>query len=162
MPTLYELTDQVLGVKRMLDADFIDDEIFDDTMEGLTGDLSAKAEGLLSYVANLKAEEQALANEIRRLQAKKQAKKNHQARLRDYLRDNMIKGDIQRIECPLFAITLCKPTMKVEVEDLYAIPDIYVNVEIKPDKALIKEALTKGDLVAGCKLEVGMAGLLIK
>ena len=75
MPTLYELTDQVRGVKDLLDADFIDEETFNDTMEGLEGDLEVKADGLMAFVANLKAEEQALANEIKRLQTKKQQKR---------------------------------------------------------------------------------------
>ena len=162
MPTLYELTDQVRGVKDLLDADFIDEETFNDTMEGLEGDLEVKADGLMAFVANLKAEEQALANEIKRLQTKKQQKVNHQTRLKDYLRDNMERANIQKIECPLFAITLKKPVMKVVVDDPYVIPDIYVNVEIKPDKALIKKAIQKGEIVKGCHMEAGKAGLLIR
>jgi uncharacterized protein YeeX (DUF496 family) len=146
----------------MLDADFIDDQTFNDTMESLQGDLETKADGLLMYVANLKAEEKALGDEIKRLQAKKKTKQNHQERLRNYLRDNMAAAGISKIECPLFTITLRKPSQVVEVDDLYAIPDVYVNVDIKPDKALIKEALKEGKIVDGCRLATGQPGLLIR
>jgi len=137
--SLYELTNEVLAVKDMFEADFIDEETLHDTLEGLDGSLEKKSEGLLAYVANLKAEEQAIGDEIKRLQKRKKEKANHQQRLRDYLRDNMMRGGIQKITCPLFQITLCEPRDVVAILDLEQVPDVYTTATIKPDKALIKQ-----------------------
>jgi hypothetical protein len=162
MPTLYELTEQVRGVQRLFDADQIDEQALQDTLDGLEGDLSAKAEGLLSYVANLKAEETALDTEIKRLQGKKKSKANQQTRLRNYLRDNMEISGITKIDCPLFSITLRKPGTKVEVFEPEKIPGIYNVTTITPDKKLIADAIKRGKHIPGCRLIEGKAGLLIR
>ena len=163
MTTLYNLSQQMVGLRNMME----DDELtFDltDTIDGLEGDIQVKAEGLLAYVANLSTDVHAIEYEITRLKQRKDIIQNRQESLRDYLRFNMEASGIDKITCPLFTITLRKATDVTVIESEDLIPDMFKEevVTTKIDKMAIKRHLKDGMDVPGARLEPGKRGLMIK
>ena len=163
MTTLYNLSQQMVGLRNMME----DDELtFDltDTIDGLEGDIQLKAEGLLAYVANLSTDVQAIENEITRLKQRKDVIQNRQESLREYLRYNMAESGIDKITCPLFTITLRKATDICVIESENLIPEMFKErvEEVRIDKMAIKRHLKDGMDVPGARLEAGKRGLMIK
>ena len=160
---LYELTEQYIGLSHLIEDGEMDSETLQATLEGLTGDLQAKAEGLLSYVANIGSDVSAIDTEIKRLQARKKVMTNRQDSLRDYLKHNMVVGDIQKISCPLFTITLINPRPMVVVDDEDAIP-VKFKLEIPASYKLVKADLLralKAGKIEGAHLGESQPGLRI-
>lgn len=163
MTTLYTLTEQYIGLSHLIDEGELDAETLQATLDGLSGDLEAKAEGLLSYIGNIGSDVSAIDTEIKRLQARKKVMTNRQESLREYLRFNMVQGDIKKISCPLFTITLCNPIDVVDIDIVpEGLPDKYVMKTCKPLKGIIKADLKKGIEIDGCRLVPGKPGLMIK
>ena len=160
---LYELTEQYIGLSHLIDEGELDAETLQATLDGLSGDLEAKAEGLLSYIGNIGSDVSAIDTEIKRLQARKKTMTNRQDSLREYLKFNMMVGDIQKIACPLFTITLTKPRPMVVVDDEDAIP-VKFKLEIPASYKLVKadllRALKQGK-IDGAHLGESQPGLRI-
>lgn len=164
MTKLYEISNQLVGLRKLMDEGELDETTLRDTLDGLTGDLTVKAEGLLAYVTNLGSDASQIDTEIKRLQARKKTITNHQESLRDYLRLNMEESGIDKITCPLFTITLRKPVDVVVIESDDLIPDMFKAVveTVKVDKMAIKRHLKDNMDVPGARLEPGKRGILIK
>ena len=160
---LYELTGQYIGLHRLMDDAEMDAETLQDTLDGLEGELQQKAEGLLSYVANIGSDVSAIDLEIKRLQARKTTMKNRQESLREYLKFNMMNASIQKITCPLFSVTLIKPKPMVVIDNRDALPDVFVKTTVTkaPVKADILKALKKGETVSGAHMGESSPGLRI-
>jgi len=139
-------------------------EAIADTLEGIEGEFTEKAEAIVMVATNVTRHVAAIDQQIERLQAKKKAVLNKEESLRSYLKKNMLETGINKIECPLFNITLAKAPKVVEIldEDLLPVDFIEVKTEIKPNKAAIKKALQAGDEVAGAALKDGTRRLTIK
>jgi len=146
--------------EKLLSGD-LDTEQTRDLLEQVGGAFEDKAKNVLAVINNLNTI--AIDEEIKRLQSMKKAIVNNKDRLKEYLRYNMEKSGISKIEHPLFKVTLGKPSSKVEVFDIDLLPDEFVNVktEIKPDLNKIKAALKDGPIDGACMVE-GASRLLIK
>ncbi len=155
---LYELTEQYRELANLdMDADTLAD-----TLEGIEGEIQIKAENLMSVISNMKSDTDSIDAEIKRLQTRKKTIANRQDWLREYLRSNMEASGIDKITCPLFTITLRKPTQAVSVDDIDALPDEYIKTVRSADKVAIKRALKSDVDVPGCSLVDGKRGLMIK
>ena len=160
MTALYVLTNEYLALaEKLADADF-DAQTVADTIEasGITDDLAVKAQGI-EYVARAAlAHHAAIDSEITRLQALKARRDKVAQGLRDYLKTNMERAGIEKIDCPMFRISIRKCPPAVEVDDESALPDAFWRTPEQkppiaaPDKAAIKSALSKGHAVPGARL----------
>lgn len=165
---LYEIKQELVSLQNLIDeAENPDEtliEAFRDTMEGIQLSFEEKAQNVVGFMNNVGANLDAIDNEIKRLQAKKKSIANKQEWFRDYLRTNMADAGISKIECPLFTISLGKPTVEVEVSDPELLPiDLREKVvTYKADKAAIKKALQAGEKVDGAELVDGKARLTIR
>lgn len=164
MTTLYTLSSQMIALQKMMEDDEspMDSETLAATLDGLNGDIEAKATSLLGYVSNLSADVDAIDMEIKRLNARTKTIKNRQDSLREYLRLNMEAGGIDKITCPLFTITLRKAAKSVHIDDQSLIPAEYLKTVVTPVKMDIARALKAGDDVPGASLVSGTRGLIIK
>ena len=158
MSKLYELTGQY---RELANLD-LDPELLADTMEGISGEISIKAENLMGVISNMSSDADQIDLEVKRLQARKKTITNRQTWLREYLRSNMEMTGIDKITCPLFTITLRKAMQVVEVSDLDKVPEEYVKVVRSADKVKIKNDLKSGITIPGCVLVDGQRGLMIK
>lgn len=158
MTQLYKLTGQWAELQSM---DF-DPAVIKDTLESIEGEIKVKAENIGFVNANWDNQITAIDTEIKRLQAMKKVVQNKQNALKDYLRSNMEKCDIKKIECDLFTITLRKPVDVVVINDEESVPQDYWKVVKSVDKATVKKALKDGFEVPGARLQAGKPGLMIK
>jgi hypothetical protein len=161
---LYELSNQYKGLAALAQDPDADEEAISDTLEGLEGDIQAKAEGLLMVVNSIKSDVDVVDAEIKRLQAIKKSRTNRMNSLREYLRFNMDSAGISKITCPLFTITLAKPRKMVNVIDVDRLPDKYTEevTTLKVDKAALLRDLKAGEVIAGAELLDSQPALLIR
>ena len=162
---LYELTDQMRGLQDLIEEGEMDQVTLADTLEGLEGDIQSKGRGTLAVMANLGSDIAAFDHEIKRMQARKKTVENNFTWLKEYLRTNMLKSGITKIESDVFTASLGKPGKVVEILDESLVPAImlkYTPATYTPIKADIARALKAGQDVPGCKLTDAKAPLRIK
>lgn len=160
MTALYVLTNSYLALaEKLADGDF-DAQTIADTIEasGITDELAVKAQGI-EYVARAaEAHHLVIDAEIARLQALKASRDKVAAGLRQYLKENMERAGIEKIECPMFKLSIRKNPASVEVSEPEKLPaEFWRTPEPKPpvaapDKARIKEAIAHGNTVPGAHL----------
>lgn len=161
---LYKQTGEMAKLQKMVDDGEMSNDDIKDTLEGMELEFSDKALSIVSLANSLDADVSGLDAEIKRLQARKKAVVNNQDRLKEYLRVNMEESGITNIKCPLFSITLGKPSVKADVYDIDFLPDDYVSVNVttKPDLKAILKDLKAGVDIPGAGLIDGKTRLLIK
>jgi len=158
MTALYTITSQYLALaERLADGDF-DAQTVADTIEasGITDELAVKAQGIEFVARGAEAHNLAIDAEIARLQALKAQRNRVAAGLRAYLLDNMQRAGIERIDCPLFTLSIKKNPPSVDVYDALSVPAEYMRQAPPPppaiDKAAIKKAIAAGEDVPGARL----------
>lgn len=163
MAALYVLTNQYLELaEKLADGDF-DAQTIADTIEasGISDELAVKAQGIEFVARGAEAHHAAIDAEIARLTALKAHRQKVADGLRAYLKDNMERAGIEKIECPLFKLSIKKNPPSVEVIDPLSLPaEFWRTPEPKPpvaapDKAAIKAALQDGKDVPGARLNQG-------
>jgi hypothetical protein len=164
MTALYKLTNQYLELAEKLAEGDFDAQTVADTIEasGISDELSIKAQGIEFVARSAESHNMAIDAEIARLQALKAQRSKVAAGLRSYLLDNMQRAGIEKIECPLFSISIRKNPPAVEIYDQLSIPDKFMvtpepkPVVAAPDKKAIGAALKAGEEVTGAKLVQGV------
>ena len=162
---LYEMTKDMMELKKLAQTDPDMEIAVADTMEGIQASFEEKAKAIATIFLNMEPDIQGVDMEIKRLQQRKKAHVNQRARLIEYLRTNMEAAGINKIECPLFIITCAEGREKVIVDEIEDIPDDYVNmpiVEAQPDKKKIMDAHKSGESVPGTHVERGQSSIRIK
>lgn len=164
MTALYALTNQYLALaEKLADGDF-DAQTIADTIEasGISDELAVKAQGIEYVARGAESHNLAIDAEIARLQALKAQRMRVAAGLRGYLLDNMQRAGIEKIDCPLFCISIRKNPPAVDIFDPLSLPAKYmVTPEPKPpvaapDKKAIAAAIKSGEDVPGAKLVQGV------
>jgi len=161
---LYEITNEVKQLEKLVDDGELTAEQIKDTLECSESDFQDKALNIVNLANSWDNDTTTIDNEIKRLQDRKKSIKANSTKLREYLRYNMIESGVTKISCPLFTIQLRKGVKKAVITDADSIPDEYANVkvDIKPDSRKILKALKEGIEVKGAMLEQGADTLLIK
>lgn len=163
MTQLYKLSEEMTHVKALLD-EGVPPEAVADTLEGMALEFNDKAEKMLYLINNIKSDESQIDAEIERLKENKRLIANKQNQLIEYLRENMERSGIDKIECPLFKITLRKASQIVVIDNIDDLSDEFVKVEttVSADKNAIKAAIKEGREVLGAHIDYGNRGLMIK
>ena len=160
---LYQLTNEYLALAEKLSEGDFDLQTIEDSIEasGITDELSIKAQGIEYVARGAEAYHAVIDAEIARLQALKASRDKVAAGLRAYLKSNMERAGIEKIECPFFKISIKKNPAAVEILDSLSLPSEYWRVPEPrpvmptPDKAAIKKALDAGVDVIGARLVQG-------
>lgn len=155
MATIYELTDEYVDLLNMLEDPELDPEVLADTMEGLSGEIEAKADGYAKVIAELNAEIAGLKAEIERMTNRKTTMENNVKYLKSTLQFAMETTGKTKFKTELFSFGIQKNPASVVIDEPYLenIPDKYlIPQDPKIDKVKIKE-----DLKAG--IDIGIAHL---
>lgn len=164
MTALFNLANQYLALAEQLaDGDF-DAATIADTIEasGITDELATKAQGIEYVARGAESHNMAIDAEIARLQALKAQRMKVAAGLRGYLLDNMQRMQIERIDCPMFSISIRKNPPSVDIYDPMSLPAQYMvlpepkPVIAAPDKKAIAAAIKAGAEIPGAKLVQGL------
>lgn len=164
MSKLYELTGQFLALSTLADDPDMPANALADSLEGITGEIEIKAEALLQVVANMGSDVAAIDDEIDRLKHRKAVIENRRQSLRDYLQHNMEASGINKIDCPLFTITLAKPRPMAVIENESLVPAEFVQTKTitSIDKKAVLDALKAGRVIPGCVMGESKRSLLIR
>ena len=155
MATIYELTDEYVDLLNMLEDPELDPEVLADTMEGMSGEIEAKADGYAKVIAELNAEIAGLKAEIERMTNRKTTMENNVKYLKSTLQFAMETTGKTKFKTELFSFGIQKNPASVVIDEPYLenIPDKYlIPQDPKIDKVKIKE-----DLKAG--IDIGIAHL---
>jgi hypothetical protein len=156
---LYEIADAYLvDLQRLAELD-LDEQTVADTLEGLSGELEVKATNVAMFARNLEASAEAIKGAEVQMAARRKAIENRANRIRQYLKENMERTGILKIEGPMFALAIKKNPPAVHVEAQELVPAEFFNQPPPPppalDKKRVAEALKAGRDVPGCRMEQG-------
>lgn len=140
---------------KLMDSDF-DEQTIADTLEGAAGELEVKATNVAMFVRNLEASAEQIKLAEKQMADRRKAIEAKAESIKRYLKDNMQRTGITKIECPYFAIGIKKNPPSVVIDDATAIPGEFMVTPPppppQPNKALIKKAIQDGIEVAGAHL----------
>lgn len=161
---LYELTKDYSEFLAVASNEEFDEQTIADTLEGIKGEIEEKGRNVAAYAQNLEADALAMKEAENRIAARRKAIERRIEWMKDYLRTNMEKCGITKIECPEFSVTLGKPSDVCEILDESLLPEDYVVTKVTkaPDKKLILKAIKDGFEVNGARIGKGKSRLLIK
>jgi len=164
MKPLYEITEDHKELLKLADENEDIEKAVADTMELIEGDFNDKAISLVHVVNSMSDDAVILDNEIKRLTQRKKSIESKQDSMKDYLRVNMESTGINKIQCPLFTITLRKGRDIVNIIDESAIPADFLDIKttMTPIKKEILAALKEGDDVSGTNIIKSKSSISIK
>lgn len=109
------------------------------------------------FIKNLEASADAIKQAEKSMSDRRKSIENKAESIRKYLKDNMQRCGITKIESPYFALTIKKNPSSVVIDDAGAIPsELYVYPDAPapyPDKKAISDQIKAGNIVNGAHLE---------
>jgi chromosome segregation ATPase len=157
MTSLYQLTNEFQLLATKLNESDYDEQTIADTLEGASGDIETKATNVAMFIRNLESSAEAIKQAEKEMSDRRKAIEKKAESIRQYLKDNMQRCGITKIDSPYFALTLKKNPPSVIIDDAGAIAgELYVYPEAPapyPDKKAISELLKAGKVVNGAHLE---------
>jgi len=159
MATLYELSATANELYALLQAEEIDEQTFNDTLEAIgTGE---KIESYCKVIKQLQGDAEMFKGEIERMTARKKAAENGVERMKAALLMFLQQSGQDKVKAGLFAVSTAT-SQAVQITNEAAIPCKYL-VEQPPkiDKAGIRKALKDGEHVEGAEL-IENTGVRIK
>ncbi len=163
MSTLYEIAEQMRELSILAENWDDDDQVIQDTLEGLQGDLAEKADNIAKLVKMLDRQADACELESIRLKDRANRIRIRSDRIKEYLMRWMKVLDIRVIENALFDIRIRKLPPSIQLDEELLPPRWYrEKVTQVPDKAAIKAAIQEGKQIAGATLVSDKERLYIK
>ena len=149
---LYEITREAMELASLLETEELTPEL-EQALVINQDQLQAKANNYAKVIVNIQSDADAIDAEIKRLKAIKESKERAITRLKETVKNAMIVSNIEKIESPLFKLSIRK-SEAVEVDMLEGLPSEFVNIKnvMTPDKLAIKEAIKRGEFVLGARL----------
>lgn len=159
--SLYALTSEYRSLlDKLSDGDF-DAQTIADTVEasGLSDDIAVKAQGIEIVARSMEMHTPAIDFEIARLQELKSRRCKNAAGLREYLKNNMQACGFEKIETPLFKLSIQSNPPAVDIYEPGLIESKWMTEPQPPppapNKTAIKAALKAGIEVQGARLTAG-------
>lgn len=157
--TLYEIAQEYRSdLEKLAELD-LDEQTLTDTLDGMGGELQVKAQSVACFIRNLEATAAQIKEAEAHMAARRKALENRAERVKDYLLASMMVAGVQKVECPLFRMSVRDNPAAVEVFQPELIPQQFMRQPPppppSPDKTAIKEALKDGIDVPGCRLTQG-------
>ena len=152
MANIYELTQDYLRLLEMAEDPELDPEVIADTFEAIDGELEIKAENYAKVMKNLEGDIAALKAEEERLSKKRKAIENNIKRMKLALQEAMEITGKTKFKTELFSFGIQKntPTVIIDTDDVYKIPEEYLKYkEPDVDKTAIKAAIQNGIDMSG-------------
>lgn len=154
--TLYQLADEYLAAFDALTTmEDIPPEAITDTLEGLAGSFQDKAVAVAAYLKTLEAEAEAIKDARDAMERRETALTHHAVRLREYLKVEMERTGLVRLDSPCLALRVQPNPPSVIIEDAGMLPARFTETltTVKVLKAEIGKALKAGESVFGAHLE---------
>lgn len=154
--TLYQLADEYRQLLELAASEEIDEESFGAALADLQGEITTRAVSLAQVARNLEAFENQVETVIEEMANRANRAKKRADFIRTYLKDQMERAGIQKVESPFFSIAIKKNPPKLAIADDALIPRDLLRVipeRLEPNKPEITKALKAGTEIDGCRLE---------
>jgi hypothetical protein len=149
---LYEITREALELASLLETEELTPEL-EEMLVINQEQLQAKAGNYAKVIANIQGDSDAIDAEIKRLKAMKESKDRAVTRLKDAVKNAMMVSGIDKIESPLFKLSLRRSeSVEVEVPEALPIDWQVKKVTITADKVAIKQAIKEGYAITGARI----------
>lgn len=156
---LYELSDMYQNLQHQIEEGEIPEEAICDTLESMEGELKIKADNIACMVKNLRAEAEMIESEAIRQLNRAEIKLRKAQKMQEYLKDQLLKCDIAKIETPRNKIQIRNNLQKMEILEGFKSwaqkeADQYLRYsEPQPNKTAIKEAMQRGVIIPFVKFK---------
>lgn len=156
LPALYELAAEYREAAERLQSLELDEQTIADTLEGLSGEIEVKATNVAFMARNMESLAEQIKAAEQAMSARRKAIENRASSLREYLRINMERCNISKIESPQFRISIKQNPASVMIDDERQLPVEFMRQPEPPppapDKKAIKAAIESGIAVPGAWL----------
>lgn len=142
MSTLYELTGEYMELMSLMEDDSIDDQMIQDTLEGVEGEIEEKADAIAKIIKSAKAEAEVIEREEKRLNSRKKMLLNNADRLKDHLEKVMRTTGKTKFKTALFGFGIQKNPPTVVIDNEANIPEeFWIVKDPVIDKTALKQYL---------------------
>ncbi len=154
---LYKISNQYQEALAKLSDFDLPDEVVNDTLEGLKGELVDKGKNVAAFIRNLEADVYAIKQAAKQMAERGAVIQRRADYLKAILLDAMRTNEITEISCPWFLIKPKKnpPAINITNVDLLSKKYKFESVTIKVDKKLIANDIKQGAVVAGAEVTQG-------
>lgn len=154
---LYRMANEYLEAFHGLANGEFDEQTITDTLDGLDGEVMAKAANVAAYIMNLEADVEQMKAAEDRIKKQRMAIEKHVSWYRSYLLANMQKvgiGEVKAID-GAFRVRVMAGRESVVIDDPAKLPAECVRTKTiqEPDKIAIKELIASGAEVEGAHIE---------
>lgn len=165
MNSLYKITDKFIGLMNRAEAGELTEEEYNQLGEELAIELQNKGTNIVGYALNEESLIDAIDIQIKRLQEFKKLKQNNLDRFKEYVKDNMERLGITKMDTELGTLSIAKNPMSVEIVNEDEIPKEFKQeiVTEKIDKTAIKKHFKEtGEMIPGTNIIDDKTSLRIK
>lgn len=153
--TLYKITNKFAELMDMAENGELTEEQYNALGEQLTLELQQKGSGIIGYTQNEEAFIEAVDFQIKRLQDLKKARQNKLEKFKQYVKENMDRLGITKMDTELGTLSIAKNPMSVEIENEEEIPKEFKQqvITTKIDKTAIKNHFkATGEIIPGTRI----------
>lgn len=162
--SLYNITNKFIELfEKSEEGELTEQELQEEGTE-LALALKNKGTSIIAYTKNTESLIDAMKNEEKRISENRKALENRLDRFKTYVKENMQRLEIQKLESELGTLSIAKNPTSVEILDESLIPNDYKKekVTITVDKTAIKNDLKAGKNIQGVRLVEDKTTLKIK
>ena len=163
--SLYNITDRFVEIMDKVQEGEITEEQYNKLGQELAIALQNKSIGIIGYVQNEEALIDAVDVQIKRLQDLKKQKTNNLDKFKQYVKENMEKLGITKLETEIGKMSIAKNPLSIEIANEDEIPSEFKQevMTVKIDKTAIKNHFKEtGEIVPGTRIISDKTSLRIK
>lgn len=163
--TLYSITNRFAELMEKTENDELTEEEYNELLQDLTKELQNKSSNIIGYIQNTESIINAIKDEETRLEEMRKTAEKRLDKFKNYVKENMEKLNITKIETSLGSLNITKNPMSVEIENEELIPEEFIKIVTtkKPDKTAIKNHFKEtGEVPEGIVIHTDNTSLRIK
>lgn len=157
--SLYNITNKFVELMDKAQEGELAEEEYNQLGEEIALELQNKGTSIVGYALNEMVLIDAMDVQIKRLQDMKKARQNKLDNFKKYVKENMERLNLSKLETELGTISIQKsPKATVEILDEEKVPNKYKKIvqEIKIDKtAIAQDAKETGEAIEGTRVLIG-------
>lgn len=163
--TLYNITNKFAELMDRAENGELTEEEYNKLGEELALELQSKGSNIIGYERNMELTINAMKEEEKRISDMRKSLENKAEKFKQYVKENMEKLGITKLDTELGTLSIAKNPMSVEIENEMAIPAEFKMLvqTIKVDKTAIKNHFKEtGEVIAGVQIIDDKTSLRIK
>ena len=162
MGSLFEIVNEFEELYELATDPEVDSEVWETTLEALTGELEVKSAGYVNVIKQLEMEAKQAKEIAKQFADKQKTRENHIKQMKDALLYAMQNTGMDKVEAGNFTIKIQNNGGVQPLVIDGAVPDSYNKLIIEPDNDLIRKTLEEGKELDFAHLEPRGKHIVIK